>query len=1034
MVHSFIKKFCVLTIVVCMTSTYTICQNAISCVGSFNLSLNNCESDITPQMVSAGAIGATGYTVMLTDKHGNVLPSTIIDGDHIGKEITYKLTESTGGNSCWGVITVEDKIAPTIDCATTDTTSTMCYSMDAFTIAAFVEDNCDPNPELVILDEFPIISECHGQDNIYLKTLRRTYIAIDKSGNKSEPCDVDIKVRGVSLTSDIIMGPPDTTVLCGNFVEDYQGHPSPISDGSELDTTMVPYVVIGDDTIALYPDDDAISHCKLSVVYNDELILDTDCTKKIIRTWTLIESCLNNPEQLDLIQQINIMDSIPPVISGLPDTMHYNTSGLQECVAVAPAPFPELSDNCQSDIYLTVMIDGKEPAIPYTGQVLTFPEGCSELIYIATDLCVSNGQVNESRDTVKIWVEDNTPPVCVADGRPGISLNNDTGEVLVNASVFDEGSYDDCSGKVKIFAKRDNADCRCIEEDAENRYNGFYYLGRFTDHDYYISEDSLIAPKAFRIAKAMGGYIVNFKNAAERNFVQDAVSNYGTGYANPVLDPLTYLIDDTRDGYNCATTGSNSITTYDGLVNKKLYVIEVEDLCGYSELVRFCCADQAIGGGAVSIRVMDKWGNYNECSDTVDIQNKIPPKIECPLDIEVVCTDNRLDDLTLLNDIFGVAHITENACVEGPQPLDFEDNRNECGIGYIIRTYDDGLLSCLHTIKVIDTINMTNFEVIDPEPLYIDTCVNNLDLDPERLDPIYRPQFTGQRQCGEFWVGYEDDRFDVDLAGENACYKIVRKWLILDECDSLNIDTLYEYDQSIVVTNTIAPTIVNNSEDEACTNDGNCDTDMITLDVSFSDDCTPDDELVWRWSIDYHCDGVEDFSGTGAGPRLLLTRLDSVGMHKISVIVSDGCGNETSLVHEYDIKACENPLAKCQALTMPLHFFPEPPDYLTIDGDTSYVQTTFDLDEDGVDEGGFVYMCSEAVWFSTDSIASSHPCDLPLTYSFSPDPTDTIRCFSCQHLCEPQVVEIYVTDSEGNQDMCITEKIQRDYVMKLQTV
>ena len=169
MVSSLSRKFfvVVLTFVTALSVMYA--QNGtISCVGNFNLSLNACETEITPQMISAGPITNPGdFVVELRDEHGVLLPDAFVTGAQKGMEITYTLINTSTGNSCWGVLTAEDKIAPVVaGCQSGEITlaPTSCFSFSAFdiTMSTLITDNCDPNPSVIILDDFVESDLCVG--------------------------------------------------------------------------------------------------------------------------------------------------------------------------------------------------------------------------------------------------------------------------------------------------------------------------------------------------------------------------------------------------------------------------------------------------------------------------------------------------------------------------------------------------------------------------------------------------------------------------------------------------------------------------------------------------------------------------------------------------------------------------------------------------------------------------------------------------------------------------------------------------------
>ncbi len=1102
MVSSMSRKFCAAIILMIISFSISVAQNTISCVGNFNLSLGTCDNlvdgdcplqvKITPEMIAAGNLSSLiEYSVSLKDEHGNLIlledengnltPSDILNCNHKSTSITYTLTDESSKNSCWGVMYVEDKIAPTIPgCESGDYEIAVggCFSYTRLDISMsdIAQDNCDPHPELIILDEYLSQDIC---DETILKTIIRTVKAVDDCGNESEPCRVTVPLQRVPFelisetdNTSVFVFPQDTVIDCGLlnselFPEnlDFNNNPDPI----ELSGT--PYFQVNSAIqYNLFPIDE-MSHCKLDVIYQDSVLVRDACFTKIIRYWTVIEGCALDPIDTTIIQQITIMDLEAPEMTNVPEKLNFSTNSASEdvCAAITPIPIPTLTDNCQADEDLRLFValcpdcyttGGSLPQVEYTGQALSLPEGLSHLIYIGTDACFNGalGGINEVRDTVEVWVEDNAPPVCEIDGK-AITLNNDTGEVKVKAEVFDDGSFDDCSNKVKIFAKRDDDGtiCPCAPEDALDRYSGFIYLGRNGGHDYYLSEDTVIGPKAFNIAVAMGGYVADFEKISERNWVNDQVVEFLANSNTIADDVITYTVagpdgaglsglawSGNRDiPFFMGTTAVRRTMPYDGLSVTKRFVIEVEDICGYSEVIRFCCSD-VIGGAPVTFRTMDKWGNFNECNLTVNIQDKVAPLIQCPPDDVALCNED-LSDLS----IFGMP-TSLDVCPAVLEELEPEIDISACNVGTIKRTFQissgSDTLTCVQVISVLDTFPREDIDITFPPDIYLPqdadsiglggedfTCFEQTDLlRPSNLTGIYeRPMFDDNRVCSDLWYGYKDDVFEVPGSGPNTCFKIVRHWIVVDDCDPEQVDTIREYDQSIIITNNIPPEITFiNPADTVCNifdTAPSCLSEDIWFTVVINDECTASEDLDFTVNLNPFNSGdlveliipSDSISILNDGELQLIIDLSSlpIGDHSVVVEVTDACNNVNAAVHNFSVINCVAPIAACQALTMPLHCFPDPPNSPLNNGGTDPSQA--DCDGDGVDDE-YIYMCSQAEWFAPIKGESYHPCGLPVVYSFSTDTTDVERCFTCSDLECPQEITIFITDEFGNVDSCVT--------------
>ncbi len=91
----------------------------LACNDHINLSLNaECSATVTADLILEG--GPYGcyddYIVTITDDAGNSY-SPELDGSAVGVDLTVMVTDPETGNTCWGTLTVEDKIGPSVLCA-----------------------------------------------------------------------------------------------------------------------------------------------------------------------------------------------------------------------------------------------------------------------------------------------------------------------------------------------------------------------------------------------------------------------------------------------------------------------------------------------------------------------------------------------------------------------------------------------------------------------------------------------------------------------------------------------------------------------------------------------------------------------------------------------------------------------------------------------------------------------------------------------------------------------------------------------------
>ncbi len=417
----------------------------LACNGLTNVSIDGslCEAEITVSMVAnvSGCPNGT-FEVVITDLNGNPIPNATVTAAHVGQLLEVSIIDVTTGNYCWGNLFVEDKVKPSIDCV--DPANVFCYN--EATVAPPAIDNCDGViiPELV--SETIVTNTCDGTfgDEI-LRHVTRTYIATDAQGLQSDPCTIEydvLRIPDLSVITEpasLLLSTNNALSCEGGYPLDSDGHPSPTGVGG----TGVPTLeVLGVDAFDLYPD--PLSMCNLLVTYEDTPLPPIGCTQKIMRMWTVLEWSCSNPQRInEFIQMIEITDSDGPSIT-CPANMTSSTNS-STCEATVLLPAAVVSDNCSA---VTVDISYPGGFINDTnGGLAQLPVGENMITYTAYDECL-----NSTQCTMTVTVADQTPPVAVCDQNTVVALSSD-GCAFVPATVFDDGSYDECSN-VTISVRR----------------------------------------------------------------------------------------------------------------------------------------------------------------------------------------------------------------------------------------------------------------------------------------------------------------------------------------------------------------------------------------------------------------------------------------------------------------------------------------------------------------------------------------------------------------------------------------------------
>ena len=435
--------------------------------------------------------------------------------------------------------------------------------------------------------------------------------------------------------------------------------------------------------------------------------------------------------------------------------------------------------------------------------------------------------------------------------------------------------------------------------------------------------------------------------------------------------------------------------------------------------VKFCCSDIGAPNEVVILRVWDKAGNYNDCMVQVDVQDKTPPTITCPQDQTVEC-DYNYDPLKLRT-YFGWAtaydncsvtitsdsSTVSNACYDNPVKT---ITRNFTATDAAGRT-----AKCKQKINFVRTkyfgykngeTNNTGFGQITwpSNPAPITTCMNPADR-TNPLSPLH-PNQSGFPVLNEYpcdQVGYTWSDFvlidnDNDFDNNQACFKIIRTWTVLDDCHKVNGSfARWHYDQVITVINNVPPVIVATPNKTVCTYDPVCGTGYIELKYTCSDLCTQNEDLRWRFRIDYYNNNplnVWDFtSSIHNGNNLDASDTYEIGTHKILWEVWDQCGNKTIREQLFTINNCKKPTPIC------------------IDG------LAVDLTQ--MTQGPTAMI--KAWMFNKNSY---HVCDYDLDFSFSTDVNDTVKTYGCNEIGNDKPITMWVTatlaDGTLLQDFCTT--------------
>lgn len=414
--------------------------------------------------------------------------------------------------------------------------------------------------------------------------------------------------------------------------------------------------------------------------------------------------------------------------------------------------------------------------------------------------------------------------------------------------------------------------------------------------------------------------------------------------------------------------------SYDNCGPVTFSVRRMNDGCGttatFGPTVKLCCADVGTDVQVV-MKATDYVGNSNTCMVIVRVFDKDAPAISCPANKTIACTADP-NNLTLA----GEPTVVE-ACTNATVTHTDVTNLNMCNVGTITRTWkatDAGGNSstCVQTITLQDNTP----PVITFPPNYAVTgCVSIGSLDPANLPAPYNyPVLVDD--CEILAVAHEDQVFTV---APPACFKIVRKWKIIEWCAYQPGGTAgyWEGTQIIMVTDNTPPTFTCPAN-LAVGVEANCKGTVTLPQITDATDCSQNVTVA-----------VSSNLGNGYGPFNNV----NPGVYNATYHVFDGCGNTSTCSISITVKDDKKPTPYCEYGLVIEMMNSQPP--------------------------------MAQVWANDFNVGSFDNCPGTLKFSFSANVNDIGKTFDCDDIGQIPI-QMWVTDAAGNQDYCETFLVLQD--------
>jgi hypothetical protein len=405
----------------------------------------------------------------------------------------------------------------------------------------------------------------------------------------------------------------------------------------------------------------------------------------------------------------------------------------------------------------------------------------------------------------------------------------------------------------------------------------------------------------------------------------------------------------------------------------------------FGPTVSFNCND--VGDSVmVTLRVTEvsNPSSFNDCMNIVVVQDKLFPAISCPLNQTVSCTA----DLSNLA-VFGNPVVTENCSFSIVSSS--TQNIQNCGTGTITRTFTATDISgqsatCTQTINVVNNSPFNGSGIVWPANYTaVNACAPPSSFAPGMLPTGFDVPSLPPTSCAMLATNYSDQLYFVSYP---ACYKIIRTWKVLDWCQFNPANPtvgVWTYQQVIAIMDTAAPEITSCPPPVTASLGPNCSPAMVALPPVVATDCSP--------NLSYQNDSpYNGANASGSYPE---------GVHTIKFTVKDGCGNKSTCTTTVTVIDLQKPTPFCNsgvvaelqemggqvmATVLPVHL-----NHLSFDNCTASGNLIFNLRMVG------------------DTSA----------------PTASSLVFNCLQV-DTFLVELWVTDEEGNSDYCSTDVIIQD--------
>ncbi|MEZ4910761.1 MAG: cohesin domain-containing protein [Saprospiraceae bacterium] len=863
---------------------------------------DDCVVDITPGMMlkDNGVLPTCNYVVQVKNQNGQLITIpgytgySHVNGSYVGQTLEVKVW--LGNNSCWGMIKLEDKLAPTIDCPSTPEVVTCWdpdYQASAQLATLIATDNCQGTFAATILSD--VVTEL-GCDDDYIAKRVIKYQAKDQYNNISTVCERTIYFSPISI--DDIKFPKNydgtlhnrphlecdggyawNPVNVTNWDTNNSGYPEPSETGG-------PYIKHNDNILRI------VNGYKVSTptVYGGANL--SGCTAGNVVGWEYsLRMVLNSANTLQTWKTVcdggngvsAPVDTIYNAFIGTNTLCKINTTYTDTRIDICAESYKVLR-------YWTVL-DWCTGGVRQMHQIIKVVDEKGPVATIPTDVTAPSGACQTKVSSVILA----DPYSCTGSW-----------SVIEPINVYDCSDWD-YSVAFLLADQNGNAPTDGIYVTQD----GGTSVSQITDH-----------PTSHKNRYVINGLPLGCTWI--RYSVYDECGNVTYAFTEIYVDDKTPPVA-VCDEHTVVTLSNNGwahvfATTFDDGSHDNCsdvsFLVRRMGTSTWGGYVQFDCSD--VGKDVtIELQVTDANNNKNTCMVIATTQDKVPPIITCPASVTINCqadTSTTAQGKPVYStSALSTPYYTDN-CPNPKMTWTTSGKLNNCGQGTFTRTFvvtDSGTRSssCTQIITVKDNnpyAGPTSF----PADVTLKGCIN-IDTKPSKTgEPV-----LGTKACSQVAYTYEDQLFPFV---DGVCYKILRKWTVIDWCKfrDNNDPTTYIWPsiptedvnmwtdiQVIKVVDEDKPVIQTTSKADTQVFGADCSGEVVL--TNSATDCTPAGELDWTWVVTLQSGG--QISGT----KNDASGVYPVGTHTISWTVEDHCGNLATKSYPFRVVDAKKPTPYC---------------------------------------------------------------------------------------------------------------------------